>query len=482
MYAYGGFLILIVFSLTIFLFSQDTNRYEDVEIIRANKLINTVSEGEKIQILKGSVHLRYRKTEFFSDEVILSSQTLKAYPWVKLTIEDTITITGDTLFYNRTRKIAELQNKCNIATNTAIIETKKCIALIDSNLIIFPNPLSAQMKKEKAEISAEMGIYNTSLPSNIKMYKNVRYISPSEQITTDTFIYFVESMSIHLLGKSCITTSKDTSYFNYGIIYKQPQKISLFGNVKIFSKNSAIIADSIQIIELEKKTHIFGGTILKYDSLEKKLIQSNYMVYNSLDSSLIAKENVKILTTKENKDTFLLEGKDAHLQENFLVMGNGTGNYSNIRFNSDTIRIDKIDTVQILSLNGNAYLYEIKDGDTTLFTSGEKIIIKFLADGTDSIKIIGNGILFFKDSNQITHTKSSIIEGKFEKDSIKTIQTSKGTITFTLQNVSTTIEFEKMEFFNDITKFKGKINGQAKIQEYKQNHEFRKSNKRSMGK
>ncbi|MGR3809188.1 OstA-like protein [Jiulongibacter sp. NS-SX5] len=417
-----------------------------IELIRADSLVGINGQDPrrtfygKVKFFHRGVYLNCRKAIHNS-----GSNNLVAYGDIFINQGDTLTITGDTLYYDGNTRMAKIQGKKVILTDDDLtLESRRMEYDLNNDLAYYPVP--GIIHQDSVILTSNKGYYNTET----KLFNyigNVEILHPDFVLCTDTLDY--DSNTKKAVFNSFTTiNSPDGNLSAYKGYYYTDTKISKFygrsflenedytlsadtldfdleieegfgrGNVEFFSKADSLVINGDYGEKLSSKgyTKITGNTLMKSISDGDTLfMRADYIIaYNSIDSVLkkpMIKDTLEdvvlqtvntdsLLSSTSELDSLLsdsLETKAIHADSliNQLPSIKTETSLTNSPTLLDTIITDTNTIVQ----NSADSLNSIEIKDTAVLEDSSKIDAS--NDGTKMEFIIANGnVKIYRDDFQ----------------------------------------------------------------------------------
>lgn len=353
---------------------QQALLYPDVNIIQA---IGEVFLNQGDTITQSSKYVDY------------NGNTQKAVSWGNVVIKDPqMTLTTDTLHFNRAEQHLYYRNKATI-------------------------------KDQTNTLKSTIGNYYL-VDKKFQAVHKVEITSPNNRLVSNHLDYFTTTGRAYLFGPSTIYSKESTVYTEKGF-HDTKSKIShAVKNSNIKYKDRDFKADSLYYNQLRGFISASKNLIIT-DSINKTIIKGGYGEYfEKKDSAYIVQKPVAIIVA-ENDSTYM-HG------EKMMVIGKQNNRrikaYHKVKiFKSDlqgkcdsvysnqATGITKMLTKPILWSDGNQVT-----GDTIYLISDVK------TSKLDSLRIINNAFVIQKDSSGYNQIKGKNILGKFVENKLKKIR------------------------------------------------------------
>lgn len=185
------FLIGVLYSLLTY--SQSSPQIageEKVFLLGADSItINKLPDGSEVRRVVNKVVFRHKGALMYCNLAIhnVASNALEAYGNVKIVQGDTITITGDTLFYYGNSRLAKVSGRVVTMKDRKRTLTSNRIEYDMSSGIAFYPDRGKTVDAENT-LTSKQGYYDTRTKIST-YYKDVKLVNKKYTLTTDTLVY-----------------------------------------------------------------------------------------------------------------------------------------------------------------------------------------------------------------------------------------------------------------------------------------------------
>lgn len=163
---------------------------EKVFLLGADSItISKLPDGSEIRRVVNKVVFRHKGALMYCDLAIhnVASNALEAYGHVRVVQGDTVTITGDTLFYYGNSRLAKVSGKTVTLKDRKRTLTSNRIEYDMANGIAFYPDRGKTVDAENT-LTSTQGYYDTRTKIST-YYKNVKLVNKKYTLTTDTLVY-----------------------------------------------------------------------------------------------------------------------------------------------------------------------------------------------------------------------------------------------------------------------------------------------------
>ena len=448
-----------------------------VELLGADSLVG-LNDQFTLRQFFGHVAFKHKDAVLTCNMAIQNetNNLIEAYGKVKINQSDTLTITGDTLYYDGNLRFAKVYGKRVVLKDkkVTLVTTRIEYDMVQKKIYY---PVRGTITQDSSILKSDIGYYNTR--EKIFNYrKNVEIIHPKYTLKTDsldydsntklaTFIsptkitskdggivnaysgtYRIDSQESNFKGRSKVENENyflegDTLFFNNktesGIakgnvkFYSKKDKITLTGKVGIRKGNigfTKVFGNAIMQNFEEKDTlYLRGDTLTAYEIIDstQKIKPKNPEKEEKKFEKLIAEGNVKVFRNdmQSRCDSLIYNLKDStiHFFEKPIIWSNKS------QLEADTIHVimvnNKIRTMDLLSKS-----FVIAQDTIMNFNQikGRKIKALFTKESDlDKIYVDGNGESIYyalDDKNKmigLNHVECSKMALQFKEKKVNRI-------------------------------------------------------------
>jgi lipopolysaccharide export system protein LptA len=277
-----------------------------IEVVHTDSVVIIASGSLEKYRLLGNVQLRQGTSTMSCNLAILNklTNTFDAYGNVKIIQADTVTITGDTAFYNGNNRIAKISGKVILNDNTIKLNTRRLDYDLNTHVGYY-NRGGRIEEGQKSVLTSKEGFYDT-VTKIFMFYKDVKITDPESTVATDSLKYSTLSKEAFFIAPTLISTKTDTMEVRRGV-YNTVTKVSNF-----FGRSTA-----------RTKDYLLTADTLSYDTpTEIGILRGNAEIFSKKDSVILngnigkyfGKQGYSQMTDRalmraiQNNDTLLLTG------------------------------------------------------------------------------------------------------------------------------------------------------------------------------
>ncbi|MCP1382376.1 OstA-like protein [Runella salmonicolor] len=227
---------------------------EKVFLLGADSMtVMKMTDGSEVRRVVNKVVFRHKGALMYCNLAIhnVASNAIEAYGNVRIVQGDTITVTGDTLFYYGNSRLAKVMGKVvNLKDRKRTVTSTKIEYDMATGVAFYPN--KGKIIDAENTLTSNIGYYDTRTKVST-YYTNVKLVNKKYTLTTDTLIY------------NSLTKIAD---------FKSPTKVvSKEGTV--IAKNGSYNTDTGESLfrtrtTIDNPDYTLTGDSLSFDNLNKK--------------------------------------------------------------------------------------------------------------------------------------------------------------------------------------------------------------------
>ena len=250
------FIYLIISALTLIsnqLFAQDK-----IDIKSAKSLSMQEINGEKVNVLKGNVHLRQGETDIYCDEALnySTSNKVEAKGDVKIKQSNGTVITAEELIYNGDTKIVILKGNVILKDKSMTLVTPELEYNTQDKTAIYYK--GGVINDKDSKLISDYGNYNTV--TKMFTFKNkVRLYNKEHDLTTDTLFYKTDIKTAFFKGPTFIKTKEGGNLFSTdGEYHTDKNLLTLKGKSQIENTDFILSGDRVLFDNKKKEGEASG--------------------------------------------------------------------------------------------------------------------------------------------------------------------------------------------------------------------------------
>lgn len=191
-----------------------------------------------VQFYHRGVYMNCRKAIHNS-----GSNNLVAYERIKLNQGDSLTITGDTLYYDGNSRIANVYGrKVVLKDDDLTLTTKRINYDLNTDLAYYSKP--AVIHQDSIQLSSKTGFYNTRT-SVFNYFGDVEIIHPDFVLCTDSLDYNAETKKADFHTFTTIKSQDGELSASEGYYYTDTKKSRFYGRSLVENEEYTLEADTL---------------------------------------------------------------------------------------------------------------------------------------------------------------------------------------------------------------------------------------------
>jgi lipopolysaccharide export system protein LptA len=270
--------IFFVFS-PVFSQGQQTNagKVKTINLLHADILQFDNVSGIDAQKLIGNVKAEHDGSVLWCDSAYLyNNNSLDAFGNVRININDSLDLYGDSLFYDGNTKIAKVRNNVKLIDQKAILYTD--ILIYNRITDIGRYAVWGRIEDSTNILTSKRGYYHSA--SNMSFFKDsVVVINPDYLMKSDTLKYNTSSEDIFFLGPTTIEGDSSFLYAEKGRHSSAKKETILTINAFIQNESNILEGDSLFFSKEIGLAKAFGNVKIK-DTTNNVVVYSQFAIYN----------------------------------------------------------------------------------------------------------------------------------------------------------------------------------------------------------
>lgn len=412
-------LVLFILLTPCFILSQQ-NDSKMIKILHADKL-QAKKELPGAQILTGNTQFEHNGAIMDCDSALfyMDSNSLYAFGNIHVNQGDTISLTGDSLFYSGNTKKARLNGNIVFKDKQLTLTTTELTYNLDEGKGQYTKGAKIVSTESKNTLLSRIGVYNTN--SKTFFFKDsVKLFNDEYTMLSDTLVYHHPSEVSTFHGPTTIKSKENFIYCKNGW-YDSKNEISTFWtDAYIQSKEQILTGDSIYYNRTEGIGKAFGNVTIN-DTVNKVKVFGNIAYHNELsDSSMITSD--AIFEQYFEKDTL-------YLSADTLTIKIDTTTLKQLFRGFHNVQLLKPDLQAVC----DSIVYNEKDSIMTLYSepviwsdanqlSADSIWLMMSGSDIHSIRLKNHAFIASQvDTVGFNQIKGKEIKGNFKDNKIKII-------------------------------------------------------------
>ncbi len=259
------------------------------ELLQAAELEGALRNNRPVRILRTQVVLKQGNTTLYCDSAyqFIDNNELEAYGNTRITQGDSVTLTGDHLFYNSASKSLIVTSNVVLVDKTSTLTTNYLQYNLSTKQSFYSG--GGKIVDATSTLVSQTGSYN-SITKISTFKKNVKVSNPDFTLESDTMVF---------------DNNTKIAYFK--------------SQTKVVSKNGVIYANDGQYNTITKASDFRGRAKVENGVY---ILEGDTLIYNEITKIAICKQNVILTSIKEN---LIIEGDYAYndgIKGYSLIKGN----------------------------------------------------------------------------------------------------------------------------------------------------------------
>lgn len=414
------FFLLLSISVSYAQKKPDPKKTEDkkVKIITIKSADNLTFDKFKsdAQVLKGNVVCEHEGALLFCDSALLfSNKRMEAGGHIRITKGDSITVTGDKLFYDASTKLATLEGNVVCIERDMTLTTNILTFDVANSIANYYN--GGTIVNKENTLKSKNGHYYSS-SKDIAFHYDVELTNPDYKMNSDTLRYNTVNKTAYFLGPSIILSKKDYIYCENGYYDTHNERSAFSKNALLVTEHQKLTGDSL-FYDRAKQTGRAFKNIRLIDTTQKSVLYGNFAEFKQKNSEALVTDNA-IYARIVEKDTMFIHA-DTLYHKDLDSVNNFLNAYHHVRiFKSDLQAL--CDSVSYNSIDSLMHLYysPILWSNRSQAT-GNLIKIKINNKSIQGFILENNAFLINQaDSlNKFNQLSCKNIEAFFDKDTIR---------------------------------------------------------------
>ncbi len=334
-----------------------------VKLLHADRLYFNQKKHPTAQFLVGDVRFDHEGTLMFCDSALFYEETnsFDAFDNVRMLQGDTLTLTGDILYYDGIDQMARVRHN-------AVLTHRDIIVYSDS--MDYDRLFSlgyyfggGRLIDGNTQLTSDWGEYSPETRQAVFNYNvELRTPRPPEEAKTivisDTLYYNTITEVAHVLGPSNIDNGDNHVYTENGYYNTSNDDSYVLDRSILQNVYKNLIGDSICWNGPERIGKAFGHAIYT-DTLNRNKITANYIMYNDSTGYAEATDSAVLMDYSESDDTFYVHADSFFLHTFYL----DTDSMYRMLFGYHHVRAYRTDVQAVC----DSVVYDGRDSCTTMY-------------------------------------------------------------------------------------------------------------------
>ena len=304
-------MFIVVFIVSVFLpmmvWAQGEGR---VHLLHSDRLYHDISIDARAQILVGNVQFRHDDVLMYCDSALFyeASNSMDAFGNVRMVQGDTLSLTGDVLYYNGLDKLARVRNNVVLVHGETTLYTDSLDYDRLYNVGYFFE--GGHLVTQDNDMTSDWGEYRPETKMAVFNY-NVHMVTPAPPqqarttLLSDTLYYNTVTSVANVRGPSTIDDGGCHIYTEFGYMDSNNNNLTLLKRSEMSNNGKKLIGDSIVWNSVDSIGEAFGN-ILYTDILSNNAMTGNYCYYNDKLGYTLGTDSACIMDFSQGADTLYM--------------------------------------------------------------------------------------------------------------------------------------------------------------------------------
>ncbi len=284
---------------------------DKVHLVHADNWIHDQFAHPDAQCFSGKVEFLHGGLRMFCDSAVLfqTTNSFEAFGHVKMLQGDTLSLTGDYLFYDGETQIAQIRHHVVMTHRNSVLLTDSLNYDRLYNVGYFFE--GGKLIDGENTLTSDWGEYYTSTRKSSFNY-NVKLENSKYTLISDTLHYDTQTKWADVSGPSNIYSGESRIYTERGFYNTDTQKAELFSRTVYYNKGRKMEGDSVYY---DKNNGIMTAyhNIVYEDSQNKNILMGDYCRYNELTGEALATRNALVKDFSSSDDTLFVHADTLRL-------------------------------------------------------------------------------------------------------------------------------------------------------------------------
>lgn len=278
----------------------------------SNRLYHDISISRDGDILIGKVKIIHDGMTLTCDSAVVyeNSNSFLAYGHVHMVQGDSLSLKGDSLYYDGTQEFAQVFDNVIMKHGTMTLYTDVLnYDRIDGRGFY---DVGGKIVNGKAVLTSQDGEYFTADKTSNFKYEVLLLNNGKDSLLTDTLHYDTKSKWAHATGPSNILSDGSRIYTENGFYNTDTGKARLYDRPQFFNNGRKLVGDSIVHVKETAMSEAFGN-IFFYDPNNKSILTGEYGWYNDSTGEAMCTDKAVAKDFSNEKDTMYIHGDTLRL-------------------------------------------------------------------------------------------------------------------------------------------------------------------------
>lgn len=311
---WAGAALFMLFLVQMYAFQPTKRKAEDKRIhFTSDRLYHDASISRDGDILIGNVRITHDGMILTCDSAVVyeNSHSFLAYGSVNMTQGDSISLKGDSLYYDGTQEFAQVFDNVEMRHGTLTLYTD--ILNYDRRDDRGFYDTGGKIVDRKMQLTSDNGEYFTNTKTAVFHYNVLLTNDSKDSLVTDTLYYDANIKLAHAIGPSNIMSGKSTIYTEDGYYSTTDGKAQMYQRPILFNEGKKLTGDSI-FYDKEMQQSFAYGHIVFTDEKNKMMLLGQYGWYDDKTGRALCTDSALAKDYSQGDDTLFVHADTLRME------------------------------------------------------------------------------------------------------------------------------------------------------------------------
>lgn len=311
---WAGAALFMLFLVQMYAFQPTKRKAEDKRIhFTSDRLYHDASISRDGDILIGNVRIMHDGMILTCDSAVVyeNSHSFLAYGSVNMTQGDSISLKGDSLYYDGTQEFAQVFDNVEMRHGTLTLYTD--ILNYDRRDDRGFYDTGGKIVDRKMQLTSDNGEYFTNTKMAVFHYNVLLTNDAKDSLVTDTLYYDANIKLAHAIGPSNIMSGKSTIYTEDGYYSTTDGKAQMYQRPILFNEGKKLTGDSI-FYDKETQQSFAYGHIVFTDEKNKMMLLGQYGWYDDKTGRALCTDSALAKDYSQGDDTLFVHADTLRME------------------------------------------------------------------------------------------------------------------------------------------------------------------------
>lgn len=311
---WAGAALFMLFLVQMYAFQPTKRKAEDKRIhFTSDRLYHDASISRDGDILIGNVRIMHDGMILTCDSAVVyeNSHSFLAYGSVNMTQGDSISLKGDSLYYDGTQEFAQVFDNVEMRHGTLTLYTD--ILNYDRRDDRGFYDTGGKIVDRKMQLTSDNGEYFTNTKMAVFHYNVLLTNDAKDSLVTDTLYYDANIKLAHAIGPSNIMSGKSTIYTEDGYYSTTDGKAQMYQRPILFNEGKKLTGDSI-FYDRETQQSFAYGHIVFTDEKNKMMLLGQYGWYDDKTGRALCTDSALAKDYSQGDDTLFVHADTLRME------------------------------------------------------------------------------------------------------------------------------------------------------------------------